>query len=353
MKKSTKTLLIVAAALILAGILLGFIEWGILDKNLENLNRAEERVIQQETFDPDFEQIILDMGCYDVQIDRTAGDKIVLYWETDKSNALDYSIDGGVLTVTHRPAKANIDFFDFVSDPELVLSLPEGFSCDMKVSVSSGGAEILGAETGDLSLRADSGHAYIFDTKATGSVDISCDSGSVKVRNLEAAGSVDVSCGSGHLEMADVTCRKGDVTVEISSGGSEITGVSAPGGSFTAHNSSGTMNIEGVIASGSVTAHNSSGSINVENSSASEIFIDSGSGAVHIGGLDFSRALEIRSSSGGVKGSIPGTPDDYSYISADTGSGSCSLEDGPGGSPDGPYVDIKTGSGGIKVDYEG
>lgn len=199
-------------------------------------------------------------------------------------------------------------------------------------------------------VTADTGSGGIETYDVRGPADLKTGSGSVRADNIGAT--VQARTGSG---MISVDGARGDVTATTGSGGIQISRVE---GNVEAHTGSGHVTVSG--ASGRIRADASSGGVTIEKAQA-DIEARSGSGTIAIDGRPKSARWDARTSSGGIRISLPvGTAFE---VDASTSSGSVSTSHsvtttgtirrgtlrGVAGKADNRLY-LHTGSGSIRID---
>lgn len=112
--------------------------------------------------------------------------------------------------------------------------------------------------------------------------------------------------------------------------------------------SSGEVKIDNTTCTGAFTLASSSGDVELNRLSAASIHCDTSSGEITFNGLS-ADAVDMKSSSGDIEGTLSGKPQDYTAKSS-TSSGSVHISgDASGGEK---QLTVKTSSGDIDIDFE-
>ena len=161
----------------------------------------------------------------------------------------------------------------------------------------------------------------------------------------EYDGALELHTSSGGMELNDITAT--DLTADNKSGSVKLNNVTAD--SVKVHNTSGSIKLENVTSGSDISVENTSGSITFTNVTADgDLKAKGSSGSIRLESLYAAGNINITNTSGSIKGTIHGKESDYK-IKAKTTSGGCNLTDSDSGSRE---LNVKTTSGGIKIDFE-
>ncbi|MFI3168117.1 MAG: DUF4097 family beta strand repeat-containing protein [Bacillota bacterium] len=237
MKKSTKIDLIIAAVIILVGIILaviGFALGGDLEDVLNfktNANKSE--LLETAEISLDVKNINIDHSfkvttgkdddLTDVEI--VSGDKFaVSYYGNENSADFSYEITGDTLNIeiVEKHQLISWGFFDFFdNDAKVIISVPTGQELDsVNVKAAVEDLEIKNVTLGKLDVNFDVGNIEITNCQIVG-VDITADVGNVEIENSTLGeaqitvdiGNIDVENCS--LDMINCTANIGDIDISV------------------------------------------------------------------------------------------------------------------------------------------
>ena len=276
MKKSMKAVLIAGCALVIVGVLLCGVSF-MMSGGDPSRYSTPARSFSRLSYNADAAAVTaLDV----TEVDREVrlqpaedGEVTVSYCEMD-GEGYEIELHGGVLSIKRE---VSTDWREAINinigiqpDDALIISLPASFGGDMAISSTSGRITLDGFVLGDLALSAVSGAVNASDLQVS-ALDVSVTSGNVKLQNCRCD-SGSVSLTSGKLTMTDIDCA----------GAWEF----------------------------SVT----SGAITLTDCVASSVKGETNSGEMKFSALD-AADVDLKSTSGGITGSLAGSSADYSINS--------------------------------------
>ncbi len=276
MKKATKIWLIVAAALMTAGVLLCGVCFAALGFDVGRFETVKYET-NEYTIEEGFEHLSIKVETANVTfVPSSDGVCRVVCFEKEKLMH-EVSVVDGTLTVTYRDARKWYDYISFsFRSPSLTVYLPAGAYGALALEGSTGdtvipsdftfaSARVKGA-TGDVDFRA----------SVTGALEIARSTGDVRVQNV-SVGSMKISTSTGEIEVKSAVCAA-DAEIFVSTGDAELTDVQC--GSLTSDGSTGDLELERVIANGKMTLERSTGDVELNACDASELWIKTDTGNV-------------------------------------------------------------------------
>ena len=296
MKKTTKTALIIAACLILIGLLFFggalVMAGGDFSKIGNEKMKTEEIVI-----DEFFHSLSVRSHREDIAVLPSEDGKCrVVFYEPEKYEGSASVLDKMLTIEVKEPQNwlERFTLFNFVS-PKITLYLPKSEYSMFAVKESTGDISIpegftferiqISTGTGDVSCAA----------SAKDWIEIKTTTGDIRLGGL-SAGSVDLSVTTGKVEIRSVDCRD---TLRMDTGTGETSMTDVACGSLDAEGSTGRLTMKNVIAAGRMTLSRSTGDIRFEACDAAELSIRTGTGDV-IGSLLSAKHFKAKSSTGKI-----------------------------------------------------
>lgn len=328
MNKAAKTALIIAAVLIALGILCCMASFAAAGWNLHEYETQSETYIQKSCeYDTDtVASLVFTDISRDIEITRSNDDKIhITYYESQKVSYSFEHTEDGTLTVTYYSSRKWYDYIGIsfrFSDIKTVIAVPDGFSGNISVKLSSGDLRITGFTLdGSLTAESTSGDVQMSDFTCTGDIKIRQTSGDFEGQALSAASlsikhtSGDIELGRLETEALSLTSVSGDIEVEAGRILSDC----------ILHSTSGELSLSDTQIGGRLTCESTSGDIAAERISTEEAFLSSTSGDIHA--------------------TLLGSFSDY-HVDAKTTSGRIRIPENGNGAR---TIQVKTTSGNISV----
>lgn len=327
MKKSTKIALITASIFILCGFAFCIASVAASGGSWKAYQTDRNYVRRECTFETDaISSIFLSDLSADVRFEKSVDSNLhITYYESEKTfYDIGTSSDGTLSVIYH----SNRNWYDYIGfhidfrDYTTVISVPDGFSGDISVKLSSGDIRITGFTLdGSLTAESTSGDVQMSDFICTGNLKIQQTSGDFEGRKLSAA-SLSIKHTSGDIEIdrlvtggLSLTSVSGDIEVE----NSEILA------DCTLHSTSGELSLSDTQIGGRLTCESTSGDIVAERISLEEAFFSSTSGDIHatVLGSFSDYHVEAKTTSGRIR--IPENGNGDRTIQAKTTSGNISV----------------------------
>lgn len=323
MKPLRKRLLRGALMLIAVGLAIAGIGYAITnsregDTSMENQSyrAADVRSIRIETDTPN------------VIVTPVDGDQMNLSWQTDEYVEYEAELKDGVLSVTYRTGSSwlkAVFVAPFVhNDYILEIELPGSYRGGLDVSTASG--RIIADTAAEL------------EGCALKSV-----SGVISAANITSLQDIALVSTSGGIT-ADTLGAGGDVRIQTVSGAVTADKLSA-GGSFSVKTTSGKAELTQIAAKSDAAINSVSGALTMQDVSCVAFSAKTVSGGIRPEGIA-AESIELRSTSGSIKGSVQGSRGEYD-ISVSTVSGGSNLQNASGSG--GKTLTVSTVSGGIDL----
>ena len=280
MKRSIKVAIIVAVALIAAGLLTVLAAFAVGGFDIRSFNTVTY-IENSVTIDIPFDSVSVDCTTADVRIIRSPDGRARVVFSDCDDHAISHSatVRDGELTVTrtdnrtvHIYAEVNIG----QGGPTITVYLPQDQYSELDIRTTSGNVDIsAGFRFDEAEIHTTSGSIHA----------VGCTGQKFEGRS-----------SSGTVRLENVQCE--EIKAQSSSGGIQLEAVRCL--NTEAQSSSGTIRLTDVIATGFIKIHNSSGGVRLAKSDAPKLQIETSSGSV-TGSLLTSKLFDITTSSGTVR----------------------------------------------------
>lgn len=294
MTKAIKLTLVIAAAMVLAGMIIAGI--GIAIGGLNRSERYEEFTV---TYPADISEIKTDLGIAHLAVTRTAGSEITVHYYDNENKYYSISKLNNELSINRGNRKwINFVGFNFISyENDIDIGIPEDFTGVLTLKTSTGQIKILG-----LTLAAESSAA------AT--------TGSITIENCNAAGNFKASASTGKVKLDSFNVA-GNLNVDTSTGSINFDSVNVAG-NLSVTESTGNMNGSGINCGGNIYISRSSGSLLLDKVKAASIRTEASTGTTRITNLSTSGSIYLESSTGDINCSVTDTIKNYNITSKTT-----------------------------------
>ncbi len=309
--KHTGKALILAGILLVCGMTIFAVGWGILIKAPEDEKLPE--IYEEKTYTTDgasIERIKARLTNEEIRFEPGEGDKIeIVYWDNVDSPEWLITENSEILNITREPD------FHFFSIPNITVPFAEmdkQYEITVRIPESYAGAYDLYSDSGLLSLsdltveqelvmEIASGEIRLDNVTCKGDMQLEMSSGKLTMNTVEGIG-MDISLLSGICSLTDIT-GSGDCRMEMNSGVSRLENLKMQG------------NLELGLTSG-----------NIEGTgiSANMLTIDETSGRTLLSEVNVEEGLNVYATSGRISVDLMDEMDAFTIIS-DITSGTCNL----------------------------
>jgi len=277
MKKNTKGWLLLAAALILGGLLLFGVAMTMnhWDFSLLGSAKYEARTVD---INDGFRNISIRTDEDDIVFLPSGSGKCrVEFYERDKVTH-SAEVKGATLTIGVNDTRGPLDHIGLfsVGSPKITVYLPQREYASLVIEGDTGDVELpkafrfesiaITADTGDVECQA----------SASGPVGIHLSTGSITLGSA-SAGQLDLSVSSGDVDVYSVDCA-GDVKLSVSTGKAVLSDLSCR--SFLSDGNTGSILLTNVIAADRINIERSTGDVELDRCDASELYITTDTGDV-------------------------------------------------------------------------
>lgn len=296
MKKGRMIAFIVAASLILLGIIIFAGAMTVIGWNFRSFDTNKFETNTHEITDA-FGSICVDTDTADIALFKSEDGrcKVVLYEDTNLNHSA--SVTDGTLTIKLEDTRKwyeHISLFSF-STPMISIYLPEDEYSALTVREDTGDIEIpkeLRFESIDIKCSTGDVRCYASTSEK---INISTTTGSITLDGI-SAGSAELSVSTGSIKISSLICE-GELTIGVSTGKSELRDVSAQ--SLISSGTTGNISLSNVVATEKFSIRRSTGDVKLDGCDAAEISIVTDTGDVS-GSLLSEKIFMVRTDTGDI-----------------------------------------------------
>ncbi len=314
MRKAVKVWLIVAASLVLLGIIifggvLAMAKWDIFE-----LMTTKYETNTYEISDT-FGNVCVNTDTADIVfLPSDDGKCKVVCYEAEKMKH-SVSVSEGALSVNITDTRKWYDHISLfsVGHSMITVYLPKSENISVLLKNSTGSINLPKEFTFDsIDISGSTGDVKCYSS-ATGSIKIKRSTGDISIENIAAA-SVDLSVSTGKITALGVKCE-GDLNISVSTGKSNLTDIKCK--DLISTGDTGDIHLKSVVASGNFSIERSTGDVRFEGCDASELFVTTDTGDV-AGSLLSNKVFITRTDTGDI--SVPSSVEGgRCEITTDTG----------------------------------
>ena len=297
MKKSTVICLIVAAALMLVGVLLFTTAMAATDFNFASgFNTAKYDTASYEITD-EFDSISIETDTADINILPATDGKVKVLCFEQENLAHEVTVEDGTLKVKLVDGRRwfeHISFFNLHS-PMINVYLPESEYATLSVDADTSDVDVareFSFESVDIKVTTGDVKCY---ASASAALKVKASTGRVAIEDL-SAGSVDITTTTGSVRASNVTCE-GDFKVGVSTGKVKLSDVTCK--NLISTGSTGDITLSSVIATERFDIERSTGDVNLEACDAASLIIITDTGEVE-GSLLSDKVFVVRTDTGDI-----------------------------------------------------
>ena len=278
MKKATMVWLIVAASLVLAGLLTVTCALTVAQWDFTNLSSTKLETNTHEIPEA-YQNISVVTDTADVVFIPCEGEKTSVVCHESVKETHRVEVRDGTLIIELVDTRKWYDYINIginFDSPKITVSLPEGAYGTLTHKGSTGDVDIpdafsfesmdIAVSTGDVTCAA----------SVTGAMKIKASTGDIKVGDL-SAGELSLSVSTGKVSASAVTVE-GDMSIRVSTGKSNLTDVTCK--NFTSTGNTGGITMINVVVAEKMSVTRSTGDVKFDRCDAAEIAIVTDTGDV-------------------------------------------------------------------------
>jgi DUF4097 and DUF4098 domain-containing protein YvlB len=278
MSKATKIWLIVAAVLVLVGIMVAGGAMMALEWNFSQLSTVRYETVTH-NIDEDFSDISIMTDTNDVTIRPSEDSRVRVVCTEQKNLKHSVSVKDGVLYVKLEDTRKWYEHIHFgfnFNTAQITVYLPVGEYGALSVVTDTGYVEIAKDFTfSDISVSADTGDIKCF-ADAQNAIKIKTSTGAISVQGVEAK-SLDLHVSTGNVNASGIAVTD-SLTLRVTTGRATLTDATCH--SFTSHGDTGDISLKNVIVTDKMHIERDTGDVNFDACDAGEMFIKTDTGDV-------------------------------------------------------------------------
>ena len=276
MRSAKKIWLIVAAALVVLGLLMWAVVMSIFGWDFSKLDTAKYET-NEHNITEDFNGISIDTKTADIEFlpSKDSSCRVFSHEMAKAKHAV--SVDDGTLNIKLNDERKWYDYLNIgFGSTKITVYLPEGTYGMLQIKGSTGDiniSESFGFESIDISVSTGDVNC---GASAAGSLVIEASTGDISAENL-SCGSAVLTATTGNINLSNLQIE-GDLTVGVSTGDAVISSVVC--NNFKSKGSTGNITLNSFIARGGMLVNRSTGDVKLNGCDASEIYITTDTGNV-------------------------------------------------------------------------
>ena len=304
MGRKTKTALIVAAILLVAGALTGGIGYLIWDQKWDTLqNMQMAKVVQKEYASSSESLNLIDIDTKNTRISLIPTDAMEVSLSYQTSEEEDYTISeqSGTLKVLYaekdmpwyRKYGWNLGWLSPKPARDMIVYVPQDYQ-------------------GDLILKTTNQQIVVEDFAGIENLTAVSSNAAITCTNLSANGNLELLTSNAPIALINIDA-KGEINVQTSNAKIQITG--ALGNQVTAQSSNGSCELKQIEVEGAICIQTKNGAVILEEAVGTRIWADTSNAKIIAERIRASE-IELSTKNENIEGSIVGAQEDYQIIAS-------------------------------------
>ncbi|MCQ4021544.1 MULTISPECIES: DUF4097 family beta strand repeat-containing protein [unclassified Ruminococcus] len=311
MKKTRNIFIIVAVALMFAGIIICAVSFSMSGFNFSEFSTSlvgKEVKEMKADFKNEFSNLTLNTVDRKIDFQKSDDDMIHFEYTENEKRKIEISESNGTLSLTeHTHYKWYDYFFSFDNGNKLTVKLPAEINASISVDNRNGKITFSGINVkDDVKLHTSNGEISFSDDEIEGELIAQISNGRVNISNLDVKGNVELKTSNGEVSLQDF-------------------------------DSSSRLNIK-----------TSNGKVYLNKAEAEEISMESSNGKIEFWDTDVTKSISAKTINGKIEGTLIGKEGDYNITAETSSNNSCNL---PMTGNGGKTAYFKTSNGNIEVSY--
>ncbi len=295
MKKKTKTWILIAASLFIAGCILfggvmSMLKWDF--KKLSTVKyETNTHIISEE-----FREISLITDTADIHFQPSDDGKCKVICYEEESLKHSVYVQSNKLTIQINDERKWYDHIGInFNTPKITVYLPLEAYDDLAVQSSTGDTEVAKEFTfKNIFIKTSTGHITNY-ASATEDLQIKTTTGSIRIDTI-SVGNLDLSVTTGKINARSVNCNE-EFKIHVGTGDSKI--IDTKCNTLISTGTTGDLTLKNVIAKGKISTKRTTGDVNFEQCDAAELYIKTTTGDVD-GSLCSEKIFIVHTSTGDV-----------------------------------------------------
>ena len=295
MSKKTKIWLVIAAFLVVIGLILSAAAMTAYGWNFSKLCTTKYETNTHEVKES-FSKISINTDTADIFFIRSENGQSKVVCNEPENLKHSVFVQDGTLSITEVDDREWHEYIGIsTGTPKITIFLPESAYDTLSITESTGDIHVpkdfkfsgidISTSTGDVKNAASS----------SGLMKIKASTGDINIDGI-SAGSIDLAVSTGKVTVSDVTCD-GDLKIRVSSGKTNLTDVTCK--NVITSGSTGDISLNNVIATEKFFIERSTGDVTFDACAAAEIFTQTDTGDV-TGSLLYDKVFIIQTDTGSV-----------------------------------------------------
>ena len=276
MGKTTKIWLVIAASLVVAGLILFVAVMAECKWDFDKMGTGKYETSVYEISEK-FTGLSMNTDTADIvfAISNDGKCRVECYEEETAKHSV--TVQGNTLIINVMDNKAWYDYIGFhFRSPKITVYLPEEGYDSLSIKESTGDIEVPGEiKFQSVAISLSTGSVN-FSAAVLDQMKIKTSTGNICVENT-SAGALDLSVSTGKITVSNVICS-GNANIHVSTGKTKLNDLKCK--NLTSSGSTGDITLKNVIATEKVSIQRTTGDVRFECSDAAEIFVDTDTGDV-------------------------------------------------------------------------
>lgn len=300
MNKKSKTWLIIAAILVVGGIIIFSAVMSEYNWDFSKLSTVKYVSNTYEVAEP-FDNISIDVETTKIEFVLSDGDECRIECYESEKVLHHPTVQDGTLVINTTDTRKWYDYICIsIGTPKMTVYLPEHQYRSLSVETDTGDITVPSAFSFEnLVVNGDTSDVTCL-ASVSDTIDISVSTGDIKVEGITVT-RLNLSTSTGKINVNSVTVQN-DIDIETDTGAVKLADVTCE--NFKAEGDTGKVLLKNVLASGSLSVDNETGDVVFEHSDAAEISVKTSTGDV-TGSLLTEKVFVTETSTGKI--SVPNT----------------------------------------------
>lgn len=297
MRRSVMIWIIIASALIVAGLVVFAVAFAISGADFKGLTLQKYEANTYE-IDEKFENVSIKNIVGDIAFVPSVGKECKVVINEDIKLNYSARVENGTLVIDYEDTRQWFDYINFFNFETgyIKLYLPMETYKTLQIVTSTGDVKIPSDFTFD-SIKIDGGTGDVeCRASSAGLTEIKLSTGDIEIENA-SFGALRLTVSTGEVDAEGIMCS-GELYLKVSTGEAELDGINCT--SFVSEGSTGHLDLSRVVATGKFDIKRSTGDVRMTRCDASELYIKTGTGNV-TGSLLSEKIFITETSTGNIR----------------------------------------------------
>ncbi|MCQ2355097.1 MAG: DUF4097 domain-containing protein [Clostridia bacterium] len=276
MRKATKIWLVVAASLVVIGLIMFASVMAAYHWDFTKLSTVKYET-NTYTASEQFSNILMDTETSNIIFAPSDDDSCRVICYEQKNSAYSVAVQDDSLIIRQNADKKWYEYICIsIGTPKITVYLPQSDYSLLVIKGTTGNIEIpndFGFESIDISISTGDINN---SASASGTIKVKTTTGNIEIKN-SSAGMIDLSATTGKVTVSNANC-KGKMKINVTTGKTELTDVSC--NDLISNGTTGTISMKNVIADGKISLERNTGNVIISDSDGADIIIKTTTGDV-------------------------------------------------------------------------